>query len=74
MHRRIIRSPRGWVVKESGTDRILAEVPIDSVHEPDAPAERLATQIKALPKLLDFLRHRAFHDDAEAKRLLKEMK
>ncbi|MHC2067574.1 hypothetical protein ACYFX5_08880 [Bremerella sp. T1] len=72
-HRRIVRSQAGWVVKESGTGRILAEVPIDPVWEHLEPAERTAKELRNYPKLMDFVRHRAFHGDDETKRILKEL-
>lgn len=71
-HRRIVRTDQGYLVRETGTGRDIAHVPIDPVWEPDAPAQRTAREIRALPKLLDYLRHRAFHGDSEAAELLKE--
>lgn len=72
-HRRIVQDPTGLIIRETGTSRTLAVLPHDPLFEDLEPSMKLAKQIKALPLLLDFVRHKAFHDDAEAKRLLEEM-
>ena len=72
-HRRVYKTDDGFLVRETGTGRTIAVVPVEPLFETLAPAERLATQIKHLPALLDHLRHLSFHGDAEAKRLLKEL-
>lgn len=72
-HRRIYQSPDRWTIRETGSGRDIAHVPIVPLFESLEPSERLAKQIKNLPAMLDYLRHRSFHGDADAAKLLKEL-
>lgn len=73
-HRRIYQSPDRWTIRETGSGRDIAHVPIVQLYENLEPSERLARQIKCLPQMIDFIRHRSFHGDADAQRLLAELK
>ncbi|MEX1042222.1 MAG: hypothetical protein WDZ51_16440 [Pirellulaceae bacterium] len=70
-HRRITRSPGRWTVCETGSGRILAQVPIDPVWEPTHPAEQIAREIKALPAWREYLTAMAAQGDVQAAELLK---
>ena len=72
-HRRILKSPNRWTIRETGSGRDIAHVPIVQLFEALEPSERLARQIKYLPAIIDHLRHRSFHGDQEAQRLLDEI-
>lgn len=73
MHRRIIQTTEGFVVRESGTSRTVAIIPRDELFEVLKPAERFAKEIRAIPRLVSYLKARAERGDAEAKRILREL-
>ncbi|MHC2066547.1 hypothetical protein ACYFX5_03660 [Bremerella sp. T1] len=73
MHRRIIQTEQGFVVRESGTSRTVAIVPREELFEVLQPAERFAKEIRAVPRLVAYLKTRAERGDSEAKRILKEL-
>lgn len=74
MHRRIIRTDTGYLIRESGTSRTIAVIPHDPLFESMESSERIAKQIKLLPRLIDHLRHESFHGNREASELLEELR
>lgn len=73
-HRRIYQTDQGVIIRETGSSRTLAILPNEPLFEAREPSEILAKQIKHLPQMMDYLRHRAFHDDQDAKGLLDSLK
>lgn len=73
-HRRIYQSTDHWLVRELGSGRDLCRVPINQLFESLKPAQQIAKEIKAVPEMISYLQHRAFHGCDEAKKLLEGLK
>lgn len=74
MHRRIYEHKDHVLVRETGTSRDLARIPLNPLFESIKPARQIAKEIKAVPEMISYLQHRAFHGDQEAKKLLEGLK